>query len=106
MKSIDSLVEQHIRESDSHLRHIDALVAKAARPQSRVDRSADVTALLVEIKTTRDRLSRDMEEIRGHVSAHDQQKRAKSALGLKSVLKATGEEYEKTLAAIFDTTGL
>lgn len=106
MKSIDSLVEQHIRESDSHLRHLDELMVKAARPPGHVTRPADLAALLAEIKATRTRLSQDLEEIRGKVSPHDEQQVAEPAAGLKSELQAAGKQYEQALASIFDLRGV
>lgn len=106
MKSIDSLVEQHFRESASHLRHIDELMAQAESPPGRVARPDDLAALLAEIKATRDRLSQDLEQLRGKVMSHGKEALAEPAAGLNSALETAGRQYENALAAVFDLRGV
>jgi|GEM_PF-1784400 len=40
MSHIDQLVEQHIRESESHLRHIDEMIEKARKARERSELGA------------------------------------------------------------------
>jgi hypothetical protein len=106
MKNIDSLVEQHFRESDSHLRHIDELMAQAELPPRPVTRPADLAALLAEIKATRARLSHALEQLRGKLTSHGEEAVAEPAASLNSALETAGQQYENALAAVFDLRGV
>ncbi len=101
MSAIDHLIEQHILESESHMRHIDELLAKAraARMQSNV--APHHLAQLNRLEKDHDRLAGELNTLR-QSPAPDAVDRSK---GLKAVLQTIGLELEKTLTAIGDKGG-
>ncbi len=100
MDEITKLVEQHIRESESHLLYIDELMERARVAQARAPVASDLEARLVQIRQDRDRLAGELEEIRRQ-PVHDWPKLAKRGEGLTGVLKAVGLQLEQILAAVF-----
>lgn len=100
MDEITKLVEQHIRESESHLKHIDELMGRARLAQTKVPAASEVEARLAQIKRDRDRLAGELDELRRQ-PRHDWPKLAKRGEGLKGVLQAVGLQLEKILAAVF-----
>lgn len=98
MSAIDHLVEQRILESESHLRHVDELMAKARAARANAALSPDTATQLSRIEQDRDRLSREVHALR-KIPAPEVAERSN---GLKSVLKTLGLELEKTLTAIGD----
>lgn len=96
MSVIDHLVEQHILESQSHLRHIDELMAKARAVRARTTVSSEHEAQL-------NRLDQDQSRLRGELDAlrtAPPPDAAERSQGLKGVLQTIGLELEKTLTAI------
>ncbi|MEJ8814352.1 hypothetical protein WKW77_24950 [Variovorax ureilyticus] len=106
MQTIDLLAEQHIRESESHLRHIDELMAKAS--QSAADKTSDpeVQTLLSQVSETRARLGRDLEDLRRGFVDGSNQATVERGKGLKTALNELGTQFERALTAILDTRGL
>lgn len=106
MQSIDRLVEQHIRESESHLRHIDELMAKASQPAIDTSAAPEVQTLLSQVKEDRARLVQELEDVRrGFVNGSDPNT-VQRGEGLKSALQAVGIQFERALTAILDSRGL
>lgn len=101
MSAIDHLVEQHILESESHMRHIDELLAKAQAARARSGVAPQQEVLLNRFKQDHDRLARELDALRKS-PAPDAVERSK---GIKSVLQTIGLELEKTLTAIGDKSG-
>ncbi len=95
MSAIDHLVEQRILESESHLRHIDELLAKARGNAALAPQTA---TQLSRFEQDHERLTREVDALRKS-PAPDADERSK---GLKAVLQTLGLELEKTLTAIGD----
>jgi hypothetical protein len=95
------LAEQHILQSESHLRHIDELMVRAREVPLKGTASDETAALLARIKLDHDRFTQELDEIR-RLPARERSEVLKRAEGLKGVLENVGLELEKTLGAIFD----
>ena len=107
MQSIDRLVEQHIRESEAHLRHIDELMTKADRTSKDGLQSEKVQTLLSEVVATRARLAQSVNELRvGFASNGGSPELAQRGKDLQSDLQKVGAEFEKVITAVFDTRGV
>lgn len=106
MQSTIGLVEQHIRESEARLRHIDELMARSShRP---IDAAAvpQVHTLLIHTEKSRAKLANELQDLRrGSIHGADQALVRRSE-GLKSLLEAVGRQFEKALSGIFDCRGL
>ena len=102
MNEITHLVEQHVLEAESHLRHIDELMTSAhTAAGSNHAIPHDVEARITQIRQDRDRLAQELSDIRrqgGHATVET----AARAEGLKRVLQTVGAELEKAFTAIFD----
>lgn len=98
MSAIDHLVEQRILESESHLRHIDELVARARAARANAAVSPQTATQLSRLEQDHARVAREVHDLR-KAPASDADERSK---GLKSVLETLGLELEKTLTAIGD----
>jgi hypothetical protein len=98
MNQVTQLVEQHVLQSASHLRHIDEMMerARAARQTP-----AGVETLLDQVKRDRDRLAAELQEIRTQPlgMASDVAERAKAVSG---ALGTIGSELAKALTAVLD----
>lgn len=101
MSAIDHLVEQHILESESHMHHIDELLAKARAARANAAVAPQQEAQLQRFEKDHDRLAGELEALRKS-SAPDAVERSK---GLKAVLQKIGLELEKTLTAVGDKSG-
>lgn len=99
MSHIDQLVEQHIRESESHLRYIDEMMEKArkAREPSALDAAPD----LARIDQDRMRLVQELHGLRNEPKPATDEV-AQRSKGLTGMLQAIGSELEKALVAVVD----
>ena len=95
------LAEQHILESESHLRHIDELMTRAAGSPLKGTEGNQTAARLRKIKLDRDRFAQELDEIR-HLPPGEMSDGVKRGEGLKGALETVGLELEKALASIFD----
>lgn len=90
MSQVDRLIEQHILESESHLRHIDELMDQAR------ETSAALQARLSEIDQMRQAVADDLAGLRMDTGSGD-------PVQVRSTLQTLGAELEKALAAVMDT---
>lgn len=99
MSRIDQLVEQHIRESESHLRHIDEMLEKARKARERSELGAEPD--LTRIDQDRMRLVQELHGLRNEPkpASEDVAQRSK---GLTGMLQSIGLELEKALVAVVD----
>ena len=101
MDRITDLVEQHIHESESRLRHIDELMAQARAAPLSEPAASNSEALLRRIQLDRDRLARELEDVR-RLQPRDRPEVATKGERLKGVLGNLGLELEKALAAVLE----
>ncbi|MEP6969324.1 MAG: hypothetical protein ABJA49_02715 [Betaproteobacteria bacterium] len=99
MSHIDRLVEQHIRESELHLKHIDEMMQKAveAKRRSQVGGSPD----LAMVERDRMRLAQELHGLRNAPRPASEEV-AERSKGLKAMLQSVGAEFEKALVAVVD----
>ncbi len=99
MSHIDQLVDQHIRESESHLRHIDEMLeqARKAREGTTVGAEPD----LARIDGDRMRLAQELHGLRNEPKPASDET-AKRSKGLTGMLQSIGSELEKALVAVVD----
>lgn len=102
MSTLNELVEQHIRESEARLKHIDEMMAQGRNaPTQGADTPNELDALLDRLQSQRDRLAAELEQIRNlPVSAHEDAKTRSQ--GVKGLLDAIGLQLERVLTAIFE----
>jgi DNA-binding transcriptional MerR regulator len=106
MQCIDSLVEQHIRESECHLRHIDELMAKASQPPIEASAAPELRTLLSQVRKSRAQLAQELDELRRGLVDGDGPSKVQRGEGLNSALQAVGLQLEQALTAILDFRGL
>jgi hypothetical protein len=99
MDKLTQLADQHIRESELRLKHIDELMAKgrsAAAPTA-----GETQALLDKLQADRDRLAGELDLIRRlpPATAGDRVQRSE---GLKGVLETVGLQLEQALTAVLE----
>jgi hypothetical protein len=103
MSQIDRLVEQHFLESQSHLRHIDELMAKAREARASKLVSAEHEGQLSRLEQDHARVAGELHALRGKPATPEAVEHSK---GLTGMLKTIGLELEKALTAIGDKSGL
>ncbi len=101
MSTLIELAEQHIRESESRLQHIDELMVKASQTPMEGPATGKTEALLRQIRIDRDRLAKDLDDLRSHPMG-DGSEVVRRGEGLKDLCKAVGLQLEKALTAIFE----
>jgi len=99
MSHIDRLVEQHIRESESHLKHIDEMLEKARA--AKLDSQPGATPDLAKVAHDRMRLAQELHGLRNAPRPASDEV-AERSKGLKGMLQAVGTELEKALVAVVD----
>ena len=93
------LAEQHMREGQSRLRHIDELMTRARSARAAAPHTAGLEALLTQTQQDRDRFAHHLDDVRARpealpgLLAH--------AEGLTGGLDAVGLQLEQALAAVF-----
>ena len=106
MESVDNLAEQHILESESHLRHIDELMARASQLPASASASSEVQETLRQIEADRARLAQEVKDLRLGLGTHGGSDAAVRGAGLNSALRAVGLQLEHVITAIFDRRGV
>lgn len=99
MDKMMDLAEQHILESASRLRHIDALMARASRERLKDTTVAQAEARFRQIESDRNRLAQALDSLQcsPRVRGPDFVTRAE---GLKGLLESVGLQLEQLLAAV------
>lgn len=100
MYEVNHLAEQHILQSESHLQHIDELMAKAHESRAKSPLHPKIEAELVRIQGARDKGAEELAALRQHLGAHTAETLQHSE-GLKGTLENVGLELEKALTAVF-----
>jgi hypothetical protein len=100
MVSMNELAEQHILESESRLRHIDELMDKARQASLAKPEATETAALLEQIQRDRDRLAKDLEELR-RLPGDDSAYLLQRSEGLKGLLQNVGLQLQRVLSAVF-----
>lgn len=95
------LAEQHIRESQSRLLHVDELMARANRARAQGPAARDVETLLRKTQLDRDRYAREIEELQ-RLRTSRPAEAARRGAGLEAALELVGLEFEKALVAVLD----
>lgn len=100
MTKMIHLVEQHMLQSESELRHIDELMARAHEARAKMPLKPATEAELIRIQGERAKGAQELTTLRqqAHDDSDDMVKRSE---GLKGVLQTVGLELEKALATIF-----
>ena len=106
MDTIGNLAEQHILESESHLRHIDELMARANQSPVSASASTEVQERLKQIEADRVRLAQELKDLRLGLGTDGGNDAAARGAGLISELRAIGLQLEHVLTAVFDTRGV
>lgn len=101
MDETNKLVEQHIGESQSHLRHIDELMERARAARAKAPQARGLEELLTRTQQDRDRLAQHLDDVRRQ-PADALPRLVEHGEGLKGALEAMGLQLEKALAAVFD----
>jgi hypothetical protein len=105
MSELDRLANQHILESESHLRHIDELMAKAREVQAKQQLEAQAAAELARLAHEHGRAAQELRSLGGMPRPATADTVARSE-GVKGVLQKIGLELEKALTAIGDKSGI
>ena len=79
MSNKEHLIEQHIREYESRMRHIDELFVQAHEAASEHDEGSEAHVVLSELKEQRSQLPQSAEEASGHLMEHVQEDTLRSA---------------------------
>jgi hypothetical protein len=105
MDRLEYLVDQHVREFDLHLRHVDHLLASVRKAS--VDNGAPPATgeLLRRIEAHRAALAQEFGHFR-RAPPEDLEQALTLGQRLSSALESLGHELEKTLAAVLDQRGL
>jgi hypothetical protein len=64
MADINALVEQHIREHESRLKHVDELLGRVHKVVGAISEDAEAKVQLAELQRDRDRLASQLEMLR------------------------------------------
>ena len=101
MNKIAELAEQYIYESQLHLAHIDALIARAAQAPLQGEAASETEALLQRMRRDRDRLALELDGLR-RLPPSGGPDVVTQGENLRGVLATVGLQLEKALGAIFE----
>ncbi len=102
MGDIEKLAEQHIRESESHLRQIDELFARARKAASSAAVAPEILDEVSKIEQDRHRLAQELNHIRD-LPAHERAAKVQHGEGIKHGLEAIGLQLEQLLTAVLNS---
>lgn len=105
MNELDRLANQHILESQSHLRHIDELMAKARQAKAKRRLAAQAESALPRLEQEHGRAAQELKALGSLPKPATADTVARSE-GVKGTLQKIGLELEKVLTAIGDKSGL
>ncbi len=101
MNKIAALAEQYIHESELHLAHIDALIARADKARVARETATDTEALLKRMQADRDRLAQELDGLRRLPPEHGTDV-VREGEKLKGVLETLGLQFGKVLGAVLE----
>lgn len=99
MSNITQLVEQHIREHESRLKHIDELLERARKIMAEQPKFAESSSKLAGFARERDKLAGRLDELRSR-SSQDWQEEELQKAGPMGVWDAVAMQLEKLVEAI------
>lgn len=99
MDELTRLTEQHFREWESHLHHIDELMAQARQAHAASPGPSDVDARIAGIKQDRDQAAQEFDKIRQLPTA-EWDKVVERAPGMNGLLKRIGQQLDDVLATV------
>jgi hypothetical protein len=105
MSELDRLANQHILESESHLKYIDELMAKAREAKARQLLQADAAHALSRLEHEHGQARQELQSLGNAPTPATADTVARSE-GVKGVLQKIGLELEKALTAIGDKSGM
>jgi hypothetical protein len=101
MDSMNDLAEQHILESASRLRHIDAMAARTRIAAAKDEKAAETDALLGQIEQDRDRFAQELQAIR-RLPRGEGSDRITRGEGVKGLLESVARQLEQLLMAVLE----
>ncbi len=102
MRNTERLVEQHIRESESHLRHIDELSTRARKAASAPATASEVLEQVGNLAQDRHRLAKELADVRD-LPVRERATKVQESEGIEHGLEAIGQQLEKLLAAVLNS---
>ncbi len=105
MDRLEYLVDQHVREFDLQLRHVDHLLASVRKAAVDNGTPAATGELLRRIEAHREAVAQEFGHFR-RAPPQDLEQALHLGQRLKAALESMGLELEKTLAAVLDQRGL
>jgi hypothetical protein len=99
MDELTKLAEQHFREWQSHLHHIDELMAQARQAHAALPGPLDLDARLARIKQDRDQAAQEFDKIRQLPTA-EWDKVVERAAGMNGLLTRIGQQLDDVLATV------
>jgi hypothetical protein len=99
MSTLSDLAEQHVRESELRLRHVDALMAQVREAPDRARTVPEVDDLLARLSVERDSLAAELAALR-RGSFQDAEESVRRGQGLQSTLERIGAQLEQALTAV------
>lgn len=105
MDKIEYLVDQHVREFDLKMRHIDQLLADVRKASTAPRAPAAAVELLHQAEAKRNALAQEFGRFR-RIPPGDPEQARNLGQRLKTTIDSVGAELEKTLAAVLDKRGL
>ncbi|MGE5337778.1 MAG: hypothetical protein ACM3PU_08110 [Gemmatimonadota bacterium] len=98
MNEILKLAEQHVREWESRLKHIDELMERASQAHANAPSRQDIEAKLAQMRESRNKLAQELEIMRQKRTEESHEVIAHST-GLKGAFELLSKELYDTLMA-------
>ena len=99
MTTVDKLVEQHILQHESHLRHIDELLERAEKGVSKVSEPSEINGKLKEVRQQREKLLSHIEELKRKTHEEWQEEKIED-VGPMVIWEAVAKQIEKLVERI------
>ncbi|WP_126456594.1 hypothetical protein [Sulfuriflexus mobilis] len=99
MAGIESLVEQHIKENEARLKHVDEVLAQAHKEAGETAKTSEIEDDLAVLRGERDRLASHFDELKMR-SLQDWQQESIEKAGPMAVWDSLAQQLEKLLERI------
>ena len=99
MTGVERLVEQHIRENEARLKHVDEVLAQAHKEESETSKASDIDDDLAILRGERDQLASHFDELKMK-SLQDWQQESIEKAGPMAIWDALAQQLEKLLERI------